>query len=54
MGGRGSSSGGRISVPDKRGPAGTRRKKIKVDQPGMPYGTETPALPLRPAGEKKP
>ena len=53
MGGRGSSSGGRISVPDKRGPVGTRRKKIKVDQPGMPYGTELPKQPAKPNNKEQ-
>jgi hypothetical protein len=51
MGGRGSSRGGssgtQITVPDKqrRGPAGTRRKKIKTDQPGFPIGTNPPRQP---------
>jgi hypothetical protein len=48
MGGRGSSGGTRISGPaDKRGPAGTRRKKIRVDKPGLPYGTERPGQPAK-------
>ena len=49
MGGRGSSRGGagggtRIEVTGKqrRGPAGTRRKRIKIDQPGFPVGTNPP------------
>jgi hypothetical protein len=48
MGGRGGSSGTQITVPDKkrRGPAGTRRKKIKIDQPDFPVGTTPP----KPAG----
>jgi len=49
MGGRGSSRGTtRITVPDKRGPAGTRRKKIQGDQPSMPFGTERPSDARRP------
>ncbi len=54
MGGRGSSSGGsggggthiETTGKQRRGPAGTRRQKIKTE-PGNPIGTP---LPLRPAG----
>jgi hypothetical protein len=52
MGGRGSSRGGtgggtHITVPEgkRRRGSGNRRKKIKVDQPGFPIGTNPPRPP---------
>jgi hypothetical protein len=44
MGGRGSSGGTRIKVPDGKRPRGGRKKKLKGEA-GNPYGTERPGQP---------
>ena len=42
MGGRGSSRGTRIRVPEGKRPSGGRKKKLKGEA-GNPYGTERPS-----------